>query len=153
MGDINARLGCKQDYIAEIDDVTERVVLDKTSNKHGDVFYEFLLENKMCVVNSRITTEFDNYTCVSSKGRSVVDYFAVPIGCLNNCIKCEVKTARSLINEYCIPADIDVNLPGMIPDHSVLLLNVKTNSHTQPIPNTTTTTNLNMNTDTSQGYT
>ena len=85
----------------------------------------------------------------TSKGRSFVDYFAVPIGCLNNCIKCEVKTARSLINEYCIPADIDVNLPGMIPDHSVLLLNVKTNSHTQPIPNTTTTTNLNMNTDTS----
>ncbi len=31
----------------------------------------------MCILNGRITPQFDNYTSVSVKGKSVVDYFAV----------------------------------------------------------------------------
>lgn len=140
MGDINARIGSKQDFIQEVDQVKNRIVLDKTVNKHGEVFHEFLLDAKMCLVNSRVTPDFDNYTCVSSKGRSVVDYIAVPMNNIENCIKCEVKTARSMIDEFCDISDADLNVRGMVPDHSVLLLEFKIDVN---VNNTNTTNNMN----------
>ena len=32
----------------------------------------------MCVLNGRITPEFDNFTSISTKGNAVVDYMWVP---------------------------------------------------------------------------
>ena len=38
MGDLNARIGNKKDFIPEVDDVGARVALDTKGNKHGDFF-------------------------------------------------------------------------------------------------------------------
>ncbi len=78
MGDLNARVGDKADFIEGIDDITPRRVLDNVSNKHGDALLEFLLSSKMCLLNGRVTPEYDNYTSISTKGSAVVDYCAVP---------------------------------------------------------------------------
>ncbi len=51
--------------------------------------------------------------------------------CLDICSTFKVLTACSLINEYCNIADVDLDLPGIVPEHSVLMLeiNINTNNH------------------------
>ncbi len=124
-GDVNGRLGNKQDYIKGIDNISDRQVLDKTTNNHGDSLLEFLMDTKMCIVNGRITPENNDYTFISTRGKSVVDYFIVPTDMLNKCIKFEVSRSRELINKYCNVADVDLNLQGCIPDHSLLMLKIQ----------------------------
>ena len=47
-------------------------------NQHGHTFLEFLNDAKMCVLNGRFRDTDDNFTSVSTKGKSVVDYMCVP---------------------------------------------------------------------------
>lgn len=51
--DVNSRLGTLTDYIDGIDDISERAVLDNIKNKHGEVYQDFLIEAKMCVLNGK----------------------------------------------------------------------------------------------------
>ena len=126
-GDVNSRLGNKQDFVPEIDiSVKPRKIIDKTSNSHGTVLHEFLLDSKMCFANGRITPENDNYTYVATTGLSVVDYFMMPIDLLEQCVSFHVYTARSLINKFCNIRNMDIDIPGKIPDHSVLQLKIYT---------------------------
>ncbi len=83
--DFNARLGNKQDCILDIDNAPEISILDKATNKHGDALYEFLLDCKMCIANGRITTEFNNWKSISTKGKAVADYVMVPMEYLDIC--------------------------------------------------------------------
>ena len=78
-GDFNSRIGNNLDYIPDIDPVTERLAIDISKNSHGSSFLEFLKEAKLCVLNGRVTKEFDNFTFSSTRGNSVVDYFIVPL--------------------------------------------------------------------------
>ena len=43
-GDLNSRLGTKQDFIKGIDMVEDRQVIDKFSNKHGESFSQWSIE-------------------------------------------------------------------------------------------------------------
>ena len=43
IGDINSRIGDKIDYVPSIDSIPIRKTLDKTVNKHGDVFYRLFV--------------------------------------------------------------------------------------------------------------
>jgi hypothetical protein len=74
VGDVYSRIGLKYDFVQNIYDISPRVVKDNTSKKHGEVFIDFLLESKMCILNGRVYPENDNFTCVRTTGRSVVDY-------------------------------------------------------------------------------
>ena len=67
-GDLNSRIGSKQDYISVIDDVRERKVIDFTVNSHGGTFQEFLIDARYCIVNGRIDADNDNFTFVHSRG-------------------------------------------------------------------------------------
>ncbi len=130
-GDCNARLGNKQDCILDIGNAPKRFILDKATNKHGDALYEFLLDCKRCIVNGQVTPEFNNWTSISTKGKSVVDCVIVPMECLDICATFKVLTARSIISEYCNIADVDLDLPDIVPDHSVIMLelNINKNNH------------------------
>ena len=72
-GDLNARIAYKLDYSLEIDSVPLRNILDHVVNKHGESFLEFLMDNKMCVLNGRSKGQND-FTCIGPQGLSVVDY-------------------------------------------------------------------------------
>ena len=72
-GDLNARIGAKLDFSVDIDTVTERRSIDCVTNKHGESFLEFLLDNKMCVLNGRVKG-LNDFTCVRTQSRSVLDY-------------------------------------------------------------------------------
>ena len=98
-GDVNSKMGSVQDFIPEIDDnIGKRKILDKNKNKHGQELIDFLIESKMCVCNGRVTPEFDNYTFIHTRGKSVIDYFMIPIESLCNCV--EFKGTPSIPETY-----------------------------------------------------
>ncbi len=63
-------IGNKQDSILDIDNAPERSILDKSTNKYGDDLYKSLLDYKMCIVNGRVTPDFNNWISTSTKGKS-----------------------------------------------------------------------------------
>ena len=90
-------------------------------NEYGESFVDFMLESKMCIVNSRVTAGNDDFT---SKGLSVVDHICLPHECVTNCVHFDVHNSKDpltklnlqdLIGEGCKP-----------PDHAVLELNNRT---------------------------
>ena len=72
----------------------------------------------MCVLNGRFSN--DNYTCISQKGRSVVDYICVLQDQYNMYSDFEVHTVTNLIDRFSLVELIsDVSRP---PDRVTLLL-------------------------------
>ena len=69
-GDFSARIGNLSDCIID-SSIISRSSIDKTTNKQGYDLIEFLQEMRMCTLNGRF--EHDNFTCTSSRGKSVVD--------------------------------------------------------------------------------
>ncbi len=92
-GDINGRVGSENYYIEDAENLPERVVLDTQKNSHGEAFVNVLMDCKFCILNGRITPQH-NFASVSLKGKAVVDYFAVPHSCLQNCRTCQVRRIR-----------------------------------------------------------
>ncbi len=115
IGDVNSRIGSKQDFMQNIDNISPRVVKDNTSNKHGEEFIDFLLESKMCILNCRMCPENDNVTCVKTLGRSVVDYICTFHDNLGNCKFFKVHLTRQLLDYLNV-------FERVIPDHSILEL-------------------------------
>ncbi|CAC5388251.1 unnamed protein product [Mytilus coruscus] len=76
-GDFNSRLGNYTDFIQGIDQLSERNITDFTANGYGEIFSEFLSTVNCCVLNGRYPIH-DDFTYVSTKGSSVVDYCVVP---------------------------------------------------------------------------
>ena len=85
-GDFNSRIGNIMDYVTDIDSIPVRQVIDnKHVNQHGKCLVDFLIESKLCIFKGRISPENNDYTNLSSRGTSVVDYIIVPhdkISCL-----------------------------------------------------------------------
>ena len=75
-GDFNSRTGDESVYIEGVDTIPVRQVIDTTLNKHGDHLLDFLIDCNMCVVNGRLG--LNDFTHVSHRGCSVVDYVIVP---------------------------------------------------------------------------
>ena len=119
-GDFNSRLGGKLDYIESIDSCSPRQILDKTVNKHGECFLEFLKNANSIVANGRITPDFNDYTSVTVKGKSVVDYIALPIDSIEYCKKFEVIQASDQIEKLNLSSAISSQCK--IPDHAILVL-------------------------------
>ena len=69
----------------------------------------------MCVVNGRVSSEFQNFTSISKKGCSVIDYMCVRHSDLSNCICFTVHPVLNLVSQLNLHSD-------KIPDHSVLEL-------------------------------
>ena len=76
-GDINSRINNHNDFIENVDELPQRIAIDETISNHGHSFIDFLLEGRLAVVNGRICPLNDNFTCILTHGKSVVDYFVV----------------------------------------------------------------------------
>ena len=66
-GDFNSRLGDKQESICEVGDIPKRTVIDTILNRHGEAFYDFLVESRMFVANGRVEGAND-FTSISARG-------------------------------------------------------------------------------------
>lgn len=111
-GDFNSRVGDASEYIAGVDDVILRDVIDHSSNVNGDLFIEFLVDCGMCMVNGRVGQ--NDFTHVSHRGKSVVDYVCIPYEQLPSVSDFHVHLMSDLMNA--------LNCQGVtkVPDHSVL---------------------------------
>ena len=116
-GDFNARCGESADFIEGIDEVPLRNFTDYTENSHGDSLIKFLQDSNMCMLNGRIGDK-GQYTCVSSKGKSVVDYACVPYEQLHYWDNFKCVLMSEVIDQH------QIHPPVSIPDHSILTCNV-----------------------------
>ena len=117
-GDFNGRIGELSDTVDGIDMLPRRCALDKTVHGHGEALIGFMQDAKLCVLNGRLNPENDNYTCISTKGASVVDYIMVPHDVYFKCTKFNVYTMADLVDKYNL-----IPLLGnrcKLPDHSIL---------------------------------
>ena len=117
---------------------TEKNPWWRKKNRHGESFIHFLLECKLCIVNGRVSPEFDNFT---SKGRSVVDYICVQHNCIDKCIAFRVHDTNQLLSDF--------HLQGLIgdgckpPDHALLELIYDTTIFNEPAIDPTETSENN----------
>jgi hypothetical protein len=121
-GDFNARIGDTVDFIEGVDDVKPRNVIDFCVNSQCKPFIDFCVSANMCCLNGRNDDVTDNFTCVSTKGKSVVDYCLVPYDEFNSFSKFEVSLVQDLIAKFNVP------IQSAIPDHSMLSWVFKTTS-------------------------
>ena len=108
---LNARCGDSTDFIEGVDNLPLRTVLDFTHNAYSDIFIGFLINVKCCIVNGRNSVQ-DDFTFISTRGSSVVDYCLL---CISNF---SVIRASSLVAEAGVISQVDPS--SKIPDHSFL---------------------------------
>ncbi|CAG2255414.1 unnamed protein product [Mytilus edulis] len=131
-GDFNSRCGNESDYIEGVDNLCQRNVIDFKCNSYCNAFIDFLISAYCCILNGRNFVNND-YTCVSTKGCSVVDYCIVPYDNLNLFKDFCVIRANDLVTS----AGFDVNGVDLklIPDHSLIKWSIDLNafmSNVQP---------------------
>lgn len=117
--DFNSRIGDMPDCIERVDAVPPRDVVDyQPCSSQGELLLEFLTSAEFCVLNGRNCIQND-FTCVSARGASVVDYCLVAHEQLHLFNKFKVVRARSLFEAAGCIARRDPQ--GVISDHSILL--------------------------------
>ena len=121
-GDLNSRCGDLKDYIEGVDVLNERDVIDFQVNKYGHFLVDFLINSNFCMLNGRQNSKND-FTSVSTKGASVVDYCFVSHSELHMFKDFRVYRASELVN---LNSDISNFVPTSIPDHSCLTWNIHT---------------------------
>ena len=109
-GDFNTRCGWLD---GECEGLPGRNVIDVVKNNQGEALVYFLSSVNMAVVNGRKGR--DAFTCVSSKGCSVVDYSIVEVNHFDLIDNFKVSTMSECIEEMQCSGDITT-----VPDHSVL---------------------------------
>ena len=80
---------------------------------------DFLLEGKLCVVNGRICPLNDSFTCVSHKGKSVVDFVVTAHENLD-----QVEYFKVLpVTDALTSMNLQTDAVGRVSDHALLLFN------------------------------
>ena len=122
-GDFNTRIGNKQDT-PQWDDFPKRKVLDETMNSYGQRLITFVNDIKGCILNGRVTPEYNYYTSVATdKGMAVVDYFITRQSDVKSIVKLKVKSPTQVIESEKMEELIsDRSQP---PDHSLLTLTLE----------------------------
>ncbi|CAG2231287.1 unnamed protein product [Mytilus edulis] len=115
-GDWNSRVADIPDFITGIDNLPERQVIDFTHNTYGDILCDFLSNVNCCILNGRNSLHND-FTYVSTRGASVVDYCIVPYEKLTLFDNFEGIRAQQLIDGIFKIGEYE---PKHIPDHSLL---------------------------------
>lgn len=118
-GDFNARLGDRLDYIAGVDEIPDRDVIDLGRNAYGESFADFLVNINCCVLNGR-NMRSNDFTSVSSRGLAVVDYCVVPYGSLDMFTNSDCVRAKDLFTASGMVGHVDPEHGGVLSDHSVL---------------------------------
>ena len=82
-GDWNARIGTRNHFIVDIDDVIERRCIDSVLYEHGDHLLNFPTDTHLMVLNGHINKDLDNFTSITGNGTAIVDYICTCQECLD----------------------------------------------------------------------
>ena len=100
-----------------VDEIQDRQVVDFVQNQYGQTLCDFLHSADMCILNGRNSINND-FTCVSSKGKSVLDYCLVSQDLLSHFNNFEVLPAQDLYDHSgCIGV---YSSDKAISDHSMI---------------------------------
>ena len=136
--DLNSTIGTLNDILQDIDHIPNRRAVDNSVNQHGHELIDFLNEANFCVLNGRFPE--DNYTCISRKGKSVVDYICVPIDTFKNVKNFKVFKVQSIAEKSKLHEFIGENQNFLI----ILLYVVNTVSIFQVLIYSSTQNQLNI---------
>ena len=113
-GDFNAKISSLNDMSNDtLTNLPPRKNIDTTINSHGKQLVDFLRDCNMITLNGRFSNDKDNFTVISTVGKSVVDY-AVQAEQFHNYSEFEVKTVLDVLEIFSIPSD------SPMPDHSLV---------------------------------
>jgi hypothetical protein len=118
--DFNARMGDTEEFIAGIDSLPPRDVVDFQKNGYCEPFTDFMISTSTCMLNGRNCLNND-FTSISSRGTAVVDYCVVPYEQLDMYPNFQVIRSRDLMTRALSARVLD---RIVIPDHSVLVWDV-----------------------------
>ena len=79
----------------------------------GQLLMELMQDHNMCMLNGRGNDNSNNFTCISGRGKSVVDYHITRIDNMNNLKSFEIVT----MNDFCEISNSDILTRK--PDHSL----------------------------------
>ena len=97
-GDFNARIGEKEDC-QYIDGMQPRIPLDKETNTQGNKLLTFINDIRGCIVNGRISPDYDFFTSTAPhKGNAVVDYVIVRQSDLHSVKSCKVQCCMEVMD-------------------------------------------------------
>ena len=114
-GDFNARVGNLNDMSNDtLTNLPQRKNIDRKINSHGKQLVDFLRDCNMITLNGRSTNGKDNFTVISTVGKSVVDYTIVQAEQFHNYSEFELKTVLDVLESFSIPSD------SPMPDHSLV---------------------------------
>ena len=115
-GDLNSRTKSDLDFIPDIDGnfVPPRSNPDHIKNSHGNYFLQFLKDNRALICNGRITPRLNDFTFLSTRGRSVPDYIYCPADQIHLCKELKVVKISDIILHH------NLAVPASMPDHSLL---------------------------------
>ena len=116
-GDLNSRCGELDDFIVGVDDITQRQVIDFSVNYYGELLIDFLINTNMVMLNGRFKCCEDNFTSISVKGHSIVDYCITLQEQFAFFSDFKVVTTSQLMSRT---GKVGVYAPSCIPDHSLL---------------------------------
>ena len=119
------------DYIEGVDHLPERQVIDYTLNAYSDLFVDFLINVNCCIVNGRNSTA-DDYTFVSTRGCSVVDYCLTAYETLSRISNFKVLRASQLVQDSNSLGQVDI--VHAVPDHSFLQWSFSLNCKSKSSP-------------------
>ncbi len=77
---MNGRIDKLSDVI-DFDNIPVRNNIDDIVHGNSESLIEFLIDSKMGVLKDRFQPEEDNFTCISGRGKSAVDYIITPHDC------------------------------------------------------------------------
>ncbi|VDH90239.1 Hypothetical predicted protein [Mytilus galloprovincialis] len=123
-GDWNSRCSDFSDFIEGVDQLPERNIVDFQHNSYGSVFCDFLIDVNCCILNGRNSLHND-YTFISTRGSSVVDYCVLPYEQLKSFSDFTVHRTTELIKNIGMVDKFD--LRRIVPDHSVLTWSMSLN--------------------------
>ena len=107
-------------------DIANKPSIDRIINAHGDALIEFVVDGKLAILKGRIDPQNDNFTFVSPRGKSVVDYFIVPQDCFHSVKSSKVDVVTDLVSKHNCINQISPN--SKLPDHWVLTTEIKCNT-------------------------
>ncbi len=95
------------------------MIIDDVTCKHGDSPIEFLVDVNYAIENVKITLEFNNFTSITSKRNSIVDYVVTEAENLHNVAEYRVWNVNNFLCE--ISALHPAFAPTKISHHSIIL--------------------------------
>ena len=116
-GDFNARMGSEPDYIEGVDVVKPREVIDTSTYSSCDILADFLIDCNLCMLNGRLGK--NDFTHISTHGKSVVDYVFIPHEQVTNFCEFQVRPMSVVCDNYSL-RDYKSS------DHSILLWSKRT---------------------------